>query len=81
MERIPLTPVGTAGDIPVIPTDMAEGGKTADFLRAENGFSALVEVRVDNRNRRVLFDTGVSPDGLVANLEISRRSGWARDVW
>jgi 7,8-dihydropterin-6-yl-methyl-4-(beta-D-ribofuranosyl)aminobenzene 5'-phosphate synthase len=62
-------PVGSAGDIPVIPTDMAEGGKTADFLRAEHGFSALVEVRVDNRNRRVLFDTGVSPDGLVANLD------------
>jgi len=62
-------PVGTAGDIPVIPTDLAEGGKTADFLRAEHGFSALVEVRVDNRNRRVLFDTGVSPDGLVANLD------------
>jgi 7,8-dihydropterin-6-yl-methyl-4-(beta-D-ribofuranosyl)aminobenzene 5'-phosphate synthase len=62
-------PVGTAGDVPVIPTDLAVGGKTADFLRAEHGFSALVEVRVDNRNRRVLFDTGVSPDGLVANLD------------
>ena len=38
--------VGTAGEIPVIPTELAEGGKTADFLRAEHGFSALIEVQV-----------------------------------
>jgi len=62
-------PVGTAGSVPVIPTEMAEGGKTADFLRAEHGFSALVELRANDRTRRVLFDTGVSPDGLVANLD------------
>jgi 7,8-dihydropterin-6-yl-methyl-4-(beta-D-ribofuranosyl)aminobenzene 5'-phosphate synthase len=62
-------PVGSAGEIPVVPTEMAEGGKTADFLRAEHGFSALIELRADGRNRRVLFDTGVSPDGLVANLD------------
>jgi 7,8-dihydropterin-6-yl-methyl-4-(beta-D-ribofuranosyl)aminobenzene 5'-phosphate synthase len=62
-------PAGTAGEIPVVPTEMAEGGKTADVLRAEHGFSALIEMRVDGRNRRVLFDTGVSPDGLVANLD------------
>jgi 7,8-dihydropterin-6-yl-methyl-4-(beta-D-ribofuranosyl)aminobenzene 5'-phosphate synthase len=62
-------PIGTAGSVPVIPTEMAEGGKTADFLRAEHGFSALVELRANDRTRRVLFDTGVSPDGLVANLD------------
>lgn len=62
-------PMGTAGFIPVLPTEMAEGGKTADFLRAEHGFSALVELHDHGRLRRVLFDTGVSPDGLVANLD------------
>lgn len=36
--------IGTAGEIPVVPTEMAECGKTVDFLRAEHGFSALVEV-------------------------------------
>lgn len=61
--------VGTAGVIPVIPTSMAEGGKTADFLRAEHGFSALIDVRVANRRRRVLFDAGVTPDGLIGNLD------------
>ena len=62
-------PIGTAGSIPVVPNDMAEGGKSADFLRAEHGFAAVVDLRADGRTRRVLFDTGVSPDGLVANLD------------
>jgi 7,8-dihydropterin-6-yl-methyl-4-(beta-D-ribofuranosyl)aminobenzene 5'-phosphate synthase len=62
-------PIGSAGDIPVVPTAMAEGGKTSDFLRAEHGFSALIEVRADGRRRRVLFDAGVTPDGLVSNLD------------
>ena len=62
-------PAGTAGQIPVVPTEMAEGGKTADFLRAEHGFSALVELQAEGRLRRVLFDTGVTPDGLIANLD------------
>jgi 7,8-dihydropterin-6-yl-methyl-4-(beta-D-ribofuranosyl)aminobenzene 5'-phosphate synthase len=62
-------PVGTAGQIPVIPTELAEGGKTVDFLRAEHGFSALVEVRAAGRTRRVLFDAGITPDGLIGNLD------------
>jgi len=66
-------PVGTAGEIPVIPTELAEGGKTVDFLRAEHGFSALVEVRDGGRRRRVLFDAGITPDGLIGNLD--RRPG------
>jgi 7,8-dihydropterin-6-yl-methyl-4-(beta-D-ribofuranosyl)aminobenzene 5'-phosphate synthase len=61
--------VGTAGDIPVIPSELAEGGKTVDFLRAEHGFSALVEVRRQGRTGRVLFDAGVTPDGMVGNLD------------
>jgi 7,8-dihydropterin-6-yl-methyl-4-(beta-D-ribofuranosyl)aminobenzene 5'-phosphate synthase len=56
---------GSAGEIPFLPTEMADGGKTLDALRAEHGFSALVEVG----GRRVLFDTGVTPDGLVWNLD------------
>ena len=61
--------VGTAGEIPVIPTELAEGGKTADFLRAEHGFSALLEVRAGGGRRRVLFDAGITPDGLIGNLD------------
>jgi 7,8-dihydropterin-6-yl-methyl-4-(beta-D-ribofuranosyl)aminobenzene 5'-phosphate synthase len=62
-------PVGTAGQIPVIPSELAEGGKTVDFLRAEHGFSALIEVDVAGRRRRVLFDAGITPDGLIGNLD------------
>ena len=60
---------GTAGPLPVVPNGMALGGKAVDFLRAEHGFSALVEVRAGGRTRRVLFDTGISPDGLVGNID------------
>lgn len=62
-------PFGTAGPLPVVPTHLADGGKSMDVLRAEHGFSALIEVRVGGRLRRVLFDTGITPDGLVANLD------------
>ena len=62
-------PNGSAGEIPVVPTELAEGGKTVDFLRAEHGFSALVEIHADGRRRRVLFDAGITPDGLISNLD------------
>jgi 7,8-dihydropterin-6-yl-methyl-4-(beta-D-ribofuranosyl)aminobenzene 5'-phosphate synthase len=45
-----------------------EGREVVEQLRGEHGFSALVTVLVDGRTRRVLFDTGVSPDGLVNNM-------------
>ncbi len=48
-----LGPVGTTGPIPVVPTYMAKDGKTADFLRAEHGFSALVELHANGPLMRV----------------------------
>jgi 7,8-dihydropterin-6-yl-methyl-4-(beta-D-ribofuranosyl)aminobenzene 5'-phosphate synthase len=60
---------GSAGPLPIMPTELAADGTTLDVLRAEHGFSALVEVRAGGRTRRVLFDTGVTPDGVVANLD------------
>lgn len=43
----------------------------------EHGFSAMVEVELaDGGLHRLLFDTGVSPDGMVANM---RRLGLAPD--
>ena len=44
------------------------GGEVVEQLRGEHGFSALVSVSSGGRTRRVLFDTGVSPDGLVDNM-------------
>lgn len=44
-------------------------GATAPGLVAEHGFSALVRVRRGSQTHTLLFDTGVSPDGLVTNVE------------
>ena len=44
-------------------------GETFAGLRAEHGFSVLVTVRVANTSNTLLFDTGVSPDGLAVNVE------------
>jgi 7,8-dihydropterin-6-yl-methyl-4-(beta-D-ribofuranosyl)aminobenzene 5'-phosphate synthase len=60
---------GTAGPLPVVPAELAVERTSFDFLRAEHGFSALVEIRDAGATRRVLFDTGVTPDGLVGNLD------------
>ncbi|GAC1598071.1 MAG: MBL fold metallo-hydrolase [Acidimicrobiales bacterium] len=46
-----------------------EGGRTSPGLMAEHGFSALVTARRGTVSHTVLFDTGVSPDGLATNME------------
>jgi 7,8-dihydropterin-6-yl-methyl-4-(beta-D-ribofuranosyl)aminobenzene 5'-phosphate synthase len=59
---------------PMIPARFLEGGRTGDALRAEHGFSCLVTITKGMRTTRVLFDAGLTPDGLVDNmrrLEIS----------
>jgi 7,8-dihydropterin-6-yl-methyl-4-(beta-D-ribofuranosyl)aminobenzene 5'-phosphate synthase len=47
---------------------MLDLGEAFDGLRAEHGFAALVSFVRDGREHRLLFDTGISPDGLVANM-------------
>ncbi|MFI5896711.1 MBL fold metallo-hydrolase [Actinoplanes sp. NPDC051513] len=56
---------GTAGPLAVLPAELAEEKQSYDFLRAEHGFSAMLEAG----GRRLLFDTGISRDGLVGNLD------------
>jgi 7,8-dihydropterin-6-yl-methyl-4-(beta-D-ribofuranosyl)aminobenzene 5'-phosphate synthase len=46
-----------------------EGGGTAAGLRAEHGFSALVTVRRGTTTTRLVFDTGISPDGMTDNAD------------
>jgi 7,8-dihydropterin-6-yl-methyl-4-(beta-D-ribofuranosyl)aminobenzene 5'-phosphate synthase len=46
-----------------------EGGLTTASLRGEHGFSALVRVRRGQKVTTLLFDTGVSPDGIVSNAD------------
>jgi 7,8-dihydropterin-6-yl-methyl-4-(beta-D-ribofuranosyl)aminobenzene 5'-phosphate synthase len=54
---------------PAVPAAHFEGGRTVPGLIAEHGFSALVTTHRDNVSHTVLFDTGVSPDGMATNIE------------
>jgi 7,8-dihydropterin-6-yl-methyl-4-(beta-D-ribofuranosyl)aminobenzene 5'-phosphate synthase len=57
------------GRTPPVPSAMFEGGATLPGLVAEHGFSALVTVARGERRHSLLFDTGVSPDGMADNIE------------
>jgi len=50
------------------PAALLEGGETLDVPQAEHGFSVLVTVGKGDRERRILFDAGLTPDGLVENM-------------
>lgn len=61
---------------PSVPARFLEGDRTSDLLRAEHGFSCLVTITKADRTTKILFDAGVTPDGLVENmrrLELSPR--------
>src|SRR4051794_25841955 len=64
------------GSGPRVPAPVLDVGEAFDALRAEHGFAALVTVVRGGREHRLLFDTGITPDGLVENmrrLELSPR--------
>ena len=45
-----------------------ETGEVGDSLIAEHGFSALVTVTKGEETHRILFDAGISPNGVVENM-------------
>lgn len=51
-----------------IATRFLENGTGIDSLIAEHGFSALVVVTKGEYSHRILFDAGVSPNGVVENM-------------
>ena len=53
---------------PRVPAPLVEGGETISPLRAEHGFSALVTTVKEGRTRTILFDTGVTADGVIENM-------------
>lgn len=57
------------GRVPPVAAPQFDAGVTVPGLLAEHGFSALVTVRRGERTHTLLFDTGVSPDGLATNME------------
>lgn len=56
------------GALPRAASVTAPEGGVPDSLIAEPGFSALVRIERDGRRRTLLFDTGVSPNGMVQNM-------------
>jgi 7,8-dihydropterin-6-yl-methyl-4-(beta-D-ribofuranosyl)aminobenzene 5'-phosphate synthase len=58
------------GELPMVHAPQFEELRTFPGLVAEHGFSALVTVRMaGGTSHTLLFDTGVSPDGLATNAE------------
>jgi len=55
-------------ETPRVATAALEEGQTPDTPLAEHGFSAMITLTSSGREHRVLFDTGMSPDGLVDNM-------------
>jgi 7,8-dihydropterin-6-yl-methyl-4-(beta-D-ribofuranosyl)aminobenzene 5'-phosphate synthase len=51
-----------------VPTPFMEGGLAFDQPVVQHGFGALVVVKQNGSEHRVLFDTGATPDGLVENM-------------
>jgi len=68
-KRIGLLPTSST---PYTPAPLFEEGQVSDVLLAEHGFSAMLAITSGGRQRRVLFDTGTTPGGLVENM---RRMG------
>jgi 7,8-dihydropterin-6-yl-methyl-4-(beta-D-ribofuranosyl)aminobenzene 5'-phosphate synthase len=49
-------------------TGVMDNSQVPDALIAEHGFSVLVTVSKGDRDHRLLFDAGTSPDGVVENM-------------
>ena len=63
-----LSLAGMARYTPTLEAPTLQEGKVPDAPLAQHGFSALVEIRKGSQVRRLLFDTGVTPDGCAENL-------------
>lgn len=61
-------PKALADGAPKVPALVTAEGAVPDALIAEPGFSALVRVEKNGREHTLLFDTGVSPTGMVENM-------------
>src|SRR3954471_22338827 len=69
-------PKALTGSLPTSSVRLSPDSGVPDALIAEPGFSALVRIEKAGRRRTLLFDTGVSPGGMVENM---RRLGIAPD--
>ena len=58
----------TAAGAPRLATNVLDTGETFDFPLAEHGFSMLVTVTRAGHDHHLLFDAGMTPDGLCDNM-------------
>ncbi|HET6873217.1 MAG TPA: MBL fold metallo-hydrolase [Acidimicrobiales bacterium] len=58
----------SAAGAPHLAASVIEGGEAFDVPLAEHGFAVLVTVTRAGRDHRILFDAGMTPDGLVGNM-------------
>jgi 7,8-dihydropterin-6-yl-methyl-4-(beta-D-ribofuranosyl)aminobenzene 5'-phosphate synthase len=61
-------PAALLGAVPRAAARVSPDEGVPDALVAEPGFSALVRIGKGDRERTLLFDTGVSPRGMVENM-------------
>jgi 7,8-dihydropterin-6-yl-methyl-4-(beta-D-ribofuranosyl)aminobenzene 5'-phosphate synthase len=61
-------PKALLGALPTASARVSPASGVPDALIAEPGFSALVRIEKGGRVRTLLFDTGVSPNGMVENM-------------
>ena len=61
-------PRALTGALPTADARVSPQTGVPDALIAEPGFSALVRVQTGGRERTLLFDTGVSPNGMAENM-------------
>ena len=56
--------------VPRVSAPLMEGKDTFAPILAQHGFSALVTLMQHGREHQVLFDTGVTPDGVLENMRV-----------
>ena len=60
--------LGRDGELPYVDARSLETGRAADSPLAQHGFSLHVDVVKQGVRHRMLFDTGITPDGCRENL-------------
>jgi 7,8-dihydropterin-6-yl-methyl-4-(beta-D-ribofuranosyl)aminobenzene 5'-phosphate synthase len=74
----PAHRVSPASSARTLPSATMVARTVPDQLIAEHGLSLLLTFSKNGRSHRLLFDTGVSPDGMIANMD--RLQIDARDI-
>ncbi|HUF54375.1 MAG TPA: MBL fold metallo-hydrolase [Dehalococcoidia bacterium] len=65
----PAKRIGPPGpQTPRVSASTLEPGETSDLPHAEHGFAALITIEKAGRTHQILFDSGMSPNGLVENM-------------